>query len=60
MQEKQIFTVNYAKMVEQVNGATSFVGYFPADKPKYSCIVEVHKPSTVNNTRIADVAGPVF
>jgi cell division protein FtsI (penicillin-binding protein 3) len=28
--------------------ASSFVGYFPADNPKYSCIV-VHKPSTVNN-----------
>jgi cell division protein FtsI (penicillin-binding protein 3) len=41
--------------------ASSFVGYFPADKPKYSCIVVVHKPSTVNNNYYgADVAGPVF
>ena len=54
--------VNYSK-----NGgsekyyASSFVGYFPADKPKYSCIVVVHKPSTVNNNYYgADVAGPVF
>ena len=54
--------VNYAK-----NGgsekyyASSFVGYFPADQPKYSCIVVVHKPSTVNNNYYgADVAGPVF
>ncbi|QBN18725.1 penicillin-binding protein [Flavobacterium nackdongense] len=54
--------VNYAK-----NGgsekyyASSFVGYFPADNPKYSCIVVVHKPSTVNNNYYgADVAGPVF
>ena len=54
--------VNYAK-----NGgsgkyyASSFVGYFPADHPKYSCIVVVHKPSTVNNNYYgADVAGPVF
>jgi cell division protein FtsI (penicillin-binding protein 3) len=54
--------VNYAK-----NGgsekyyASSFVGYFPAEKPKYSCIVVVHKPSTVNNNYYgADVAGPVF
>ena len=23
---------------------TSFVGYFPADKPKYSCIVVIDKP----------------
>ena len=41
--------------------ASSFVGYFPADTPKYSCIVVVHKPSTVNNNYYgADVAGPVF
>lgn len=41
--------------------ASSFVGYFPADHPKYSCIVVVHKPSTVNNNYYgADVAGPVF
>ncbi|WP_414000188.1 penicillin-binding protein [Flavobacterium sp. W1B] len=40
---------------------SSFAGYFPADKPKYSCIVVVHKPSTVrNNYYGADVAGPVF
>jgi cell division protein FtsI (penicillin-binding protein 3) len=54
--------VNYAKD----GGAgkyysSSFVGYFPADKPRYSCIVMVHKPSTVNNNYYgADVAGPVF
>ena len=39
--------------------STSFVGYFPADKPKYSCIVVVDSP---RNGRIygADVAAPVF
>ena len=41
--------------------ASSFVGYFPADAPKYSCIVVVHKPNTANNNYYgADVAGPVF
>ena len=41
--------------------ASSFVGYFPADNPKYSCIVVVHKPNTAkNNYYGADVAGPVF
>jgi cell division protein FtsI (penicillin-binding protein 3) len=54
--------VNYAK--DGGSGqyyASSFVGYFPADNPKYSCIVVVHKPSTVNNNYYgADVAGPVF
>jgi cell division protein FtsI (penicillin-binding protein 3) len=40
---------------------SSFVGYFPADVPKYSCIVVVHEPDTSNNTYYgADVAGPVF
>jgi cell division protein FtsI (penicillin-binding protein 3) len=41
--------------------ASSFVGYFPANSPKYSCIVVVHKPNTANNNYYgADVAGPVF
>jgi cell division protein FtsI (penicillin-binding protein 3) len=40
---------------------SSFVGYFPAEQPKYSCIVVVHKPNTSgNNYYGADVAGPVF
>jgi cell division protein FtsI (penicillin-binding protein 3) len=39
----------------------SSLGYFPAEEPKYSCIVVVHKPSTaLNNYYGADVAGPVF
>ncbi|WP_374551322.1 penicillin-binding protein [Flavobacterium sp.] len=40
---------------------SSFVGFFPVEKPKYSCIVVVHKPNTSkNNYYGADVAGPVF
>ena len=40
---------------------SSFVGFFPAEHPKYSCIVVVHKPNTSgNNYYGADVAGPVF
>jgi cell division protein FtsI (penicillin-binding protein 3) len=40
---------------------SSFVGYFPADAPKYSCIVVVHDPDASNNNYYgADVAGPVF
>jgi cell division protein FtsI (penicillin-binding protein 3) len=47
--------------VGQVNIMLHHLGYFPADHPKYSCIVVVHKPSTVNNNYYgADVAGPVF
>jgi cell division protein FtsI (penicillin-binding protein 3) len=40
--------------------ASSFVGYFPADKPKYSCVVIIHKPSTRVGYYGADVSGPVF
>ncbi|MDT8309300.1 MAG: penicillin-binding protein [Bacteroidales bacterium] len=36
----------------------SFVGYFPADNPKYSCIVVVNKPQGAYYG--GDVAGPVF
>lgn len=40
---------------------SSFVGFFPVENPKYSCIVVVHKPNTLkNNYYGADVAGPVF
>jgi cell division protein FtsI (penicillin-binding protein 3) len=37
----------------------SFVGYFPADNPKYSCIVVVSKPST-GRYYASSVAVPVF
>ncbi len=39
---------------------SSFAGYFPADQPKYSCIVVIHKPSTKVGYYGADVSGPVF
>ncbi|MBL4663481.1 MAG: transpeptidase family protein [Flavobacteriaceae bacterium] len=39
---------------------SSFVGYFPAENPKYSCIVVIHKPSTKKGYYGADVTGPVF
>lgn len=37
----------------------SFVGYFPATNPKYSCIVVINAPSK-NVYYAAQVAGPVF
>ena len=40
--------------------SSSFAGYFPADNPKYSCIVVVHKPSRSKGYYGADVSGPVF
>ncbi|KAB1157950.1 penicillin-binding protein [Flavobacterium luteum] len=40
---------------------SSFVGFFPVNEPKYTCIVVVHKPSTATGSYYgADVAGPVF
>lgn len=39
---------------------SSFVGYFPAEAPKYSCIVVIHKPNKKFGYYGADVAGPAF
>ena len=38
---------------------TSFAGYFPAENPKYSCIVVIDDPVGYNKMA-ADVAAPVF
>ncbi len=37
----------------------SFVGYFPADRPKYSCIVSIYAPA-VNGYGGGAVSAPVF
>lgn len=39
---------------------SSFAGYFPADNPKYSCIVVIHEPDKEEGYYGADVSGPVF
>ncbi len=41
------------------NYYTSFCGFFPADKPKYSCIVVIDSPKGFSQYG-ADVAAPVF
>ena len=47
------------KYQSKVSYQASFVGYFPADNPKYSCIVVVNAPS--NDVYYGNlVAGPVF
>jgi cell division protein FtsI (penicillin-binding protein 3) len=47
------------KVDGKVSHQASFVGYFPADNPKYSCIVVVNAPS--NNVYYGNlVAGPIF
>lgn len=54
-----------AQMYSQITGyreksyQASFVGYFPADNPKYSCIVVVYSPKNYVYHG-AYVAGPVF
>ncbi len=52
--------VDYHKGEGKLYYASSFVGYFPAENPKYSCIVVVHKPNVAKGYYGADVAGPVF
>lgn len=52
---------NYvAKDPDKLQYISSFAGYFPADNPKYSCIVVIHEPDRKVGIYGADVAGPVF
>ncbi|MCK4663695.1 MAG: transpeptidase family protein [Bacteroidales bacterium] len=47
------------KYKSKISYQASFVGYFPADDPKYSCIVVINAPS--NEVYYGNlVAGPVF
>lgn len=47
------------KGYDKSNYNASFVGYFPADNPKYACIVVVSRPST-GQYYASSVAVPVF
>lgn len=54
--------VNYTRIGSntRIGGyQASFVGYFPAQKPKYSCFVLINKPKR-GGFYGGDVAGPVF
>ncbi len=42
------------------NYIASFAGYFPADEPRYSCIVVIHRPNVSKGYYGNIVAGPVF
>ncbi|MBN1158880.1 MAG: transpeptidase family protein [Bacteroidales bacterium] len=56
----QIYNKEYGyKSKSEVSYQASFVGYFPADDPMYSCIVVVNSPSK-NVYYGNQVAGPVF
>jgi cell division protein FtsI (penicillin-binding protein 3) len=56
----QIYNKKYGyKSSSEVSYQASFVGYFPAEDPQYSCIVVVNSPS--KNVYYGNmVAGPVF
>ena len=45
---------------DNYNYISSFAGYFPAENPKYSCIVVIHEPDKSVGYYGADVSGPVF
>ena len=49
----------YGKDKNNITYQASFVGYFPADKPKYSCIVVVNAPSG-DVYYGGKVSGPIF
>jgi len=50
--------VDYTK--EETQYVSSFVGYFPAEAPQYSCIVVIHRPNKNIGYYGATVAAPVF
>ena len=52
--------VDYGRDDKEVQYISSFVGYFPADKPKYSCIVVIHRPNKKLGYYGSTVAAPVF
>lgn len=56
----QIANKNYGYSYQsKVSHQASFAGYFPADKPEYSCIVVINAPS--RNVYYGNlVAGPIF
>jgi len=52
---------NYvSKDPDKLKYISTFAGYFPAEQPKYSCIVVIHEPDKSVGYYGADVSGPVF
>lgn len=49
-----------SKDPDKLKYISSFAGYFPADNPKYSCIVIIHEPDRSVGFYGGDVSGPVF
>ncbi|MDL2262246.1 transpeptidase family protein [Bacteroidales bacterium OttesenSCG-928-I21] len=51
--------MNYGDTNLKIQYHASFAGYFPADNPKYTCIVSIYKPNR-NGFYGGTVAAPVF
>ncbi|MDO5759606.1 MAG: penicillin-binding protein [Bacteroidota bacterium] len=51
--------IGYDNQNQVLRHRASFVGYFPADEPQYSCIVVISKPHKAL-THGGDLAAPVF
>lgn len=51
--------IGYDKKSQILQHRASFVGYFPAESPEYSCIVVISKPQKAL-THGGDLAAPVF
>lgn len=52
--------VDYNRTGKEVQYISSFVGYFPANQPEYSCIVVIHRPNKLLGYYGSTVAAPVF
>jgi cell division protein FtsI (penicillin-binding protein 3) len=52
--------VNYGKRGVTKSHQLTFCGYFPADEPKYSCIIVVWSPSSKVYPSAGNICGPVF
>ena len=52
--------LDYGRKDKEVQYVASFVGYFPAEKPEYSCIVVIHRPDKKIGYYGSTVAAPVF
>ncbi len=52
--------VDYNRIGKEVQYISSFVGYFPANKPEYSSIVVIHRPNKRLGYYGSTVAAPVF
>jgi cell division protein FtsI (penicillin-binding protein 3) len=52
--------LDYNQEGKEVQYAATFVGYFPAEQPQYSCIVVIHRPDKKMGYYGSTVAAPVF